>query len=94
MECKESRERSAIECEFGVGKRRYTMGCVMTHLKHTSEVSIYVTVLTMNLFKGLYLSFALLARQVCRGVQELFRLLFSLVLHPLIAVPGLSRLAQ
>lgn len=94
MERKESGERSAIECEFGVGKRRYTMGCIMTRLQHTSEVSIYVTVLTMNLFKRLRLSFALLATRVCRGIQELFRFLFSLVLYSLNAEPGLPGLAQ
>lgn len=40
MEHKESGERSAIECKFGAGKRCYTMGCIMTRLKYTGEVSI------------------------------------------------------
>jgi hypothetical protein len=59
IERAESGERSEIECTFGVGKRRYTLGCIMTRLKHTSEVSAHVTVLVMNLFRKLRLSFAL-----------------------------------
>ena len=53
MERKESGERSEIEGAFGVGKRRYTLRCVMTRLQHTSEVSIHVSLLTMNLFRKL-----------------------------------------
>jgi len=55
IERAESGERSEIECVFGVGKRRYSLGCIMTRLKHTSEVSVHVTVLTMNLFRRLRL---------------------------------------
>ena len=55
MERKESGERSAIECFFGVGKRRYTLGCIVTRLEHTSEVEIHVAFLTMNLFRRLRL---------------------------------------
>jgi len=55
IEREESGERSAIEGTFGVGKRRYTLGCVMTRLQHTSEVSIHVSLLTMNLFRRLRL---------------------------------------
>jgi len=55
IEREESGERSAIEGAFGVGKRRYTLGCVMTRLQHTSEVSIHVSFLTMNLFRRLRL---------------------------------------
>ena len=51
----ESGERGAIEREFGVGKRRYTLDCVMTRLQHTSEVTICTTVLVMNLRKKLRL---------------------------------------
>ena len=55
MEREESGERSAIEGRFGVSKCRYTLGCVMACLQHTSEVSIHVTVLTMSLFRKLSL---------------------------------------
>lgn len=73
IERKESGERSAIECEFGVGKRRYTLGCIMTRLKHTSEVSIHVTVLTMNLFRKLRLSFVFMWRSILQQPMEAFR---------------------
>ena len=55
IEREESGERSEIECTFGVGKRRYTLDCIMTRLQHTSEVSIHVAFLTMNLFRRLRL---------------------------------------
>jgi len=55
IEREESGERSAIECFFGVGKRRYSLGCIMTRLEHTSEVEIHVAFLTMNLFRRLRL---------------------------------------
>ena len=55
LEREESGERSAIECFFGVGKRRYSLGCIMTRLQHTSEVEIHVAFLTMNLFRRLRL---------------------------------------
>ena len=67
LEREESGERSAIECTFGVGKRRYSLGCIMTRLKHTSEVSAHVSVLTMNLFRRLRL-FLLFLRRVFSGV--------------------------
>lgn len=73
IERKESGERSEIECAFGVGKRRYTLGCIMTRLKHTSEVSIHVTVLTMNLFRKLRFSFVFVWRRVLRQIMESFR---------------------
>lgn len=34
------------------------LGCSMTHLQRTSEVMIYVSALTMNLFRELHLPFA------------------------------------
>jgi len=54
----ESGERGEIERDFGVGKRRYSLGCIMTKLKHTSEVAVRLVVLTMNLQKRLRLLFA------------------------------------
>lgn len=74
IEREESGERSAIECAFGVAKRRYTLGCIMTRLEHTSEVSIHVSALTMNLLRKLRLSFV---RFVCLGKNEFLRCLFQ-----------------
>jgi len=73
LEREESGERSEIECLFGVGKRRYTLGCIMTRLKHTSEVSIHVSFLTMNLFRKLRLSFTLLLVHLGFVIPEVFR---------------------
>jgi hypothetical protein len=77
IEREESGERSAIECTFGVGKRRYSLGCVMTRLQHTSEVTIHVAFLTMNLFRRLRLRLAHffydvspgLCRKICLSVR-------------------------
>ena len=61
----ESGERSAIESSFGVGKRRYGLNLVMERLQETSEVTIHVCVLTMNLWKRLReLLFALFQRSL------------------------------
>jgi len=94
MEREESGERSAIECFFGVAKRRYSLGCIMTRLKHTSEVEIHVAFLTMNLFRRLrlllvyFLSryFGLFHRYFCR-VRMLLASCFGFgFLNPLFVV--------
>ena len=55
LEWLESGERGEIERQFGTGKRRYTLDCIMMKLKETSEVEIYASVLFMNLQKKLRL---------------------------------------
>jgi len=64
----ESGERGDIERRFGISKRCYSLGLVMTKLKHTSEVSIHLSVLTLNLQRKLRL---------------LLRTFFRLLLMPL-----------
>ena len=49
----EAGERNAVEGKFGEAKRCYTLSRVMTRLKNTSEVSIHMTFLVMNLEKRL-----------------------------------------
>jgi hypothetical protein len=49
----ESSQRNAIECTFGVGKRRYSLGHITMKLQHTSEVAIHLVFLSMNLQKRL-----------------------------------------
>lgn len=55
----ESGERGEIERDFGVGKRRYSLGRIMMKLRDTSEVAVRVAVrvavLAMNLWKKLRL---------------------------------------
>lgn len=53
LEKAESGERNAIECAFGVAKRRYSLGYIPTRLQHTSEVAIHLAFLSMNLQKRL-----------------------------------------
>ena len=53
QEREESSERNAIECNFGVGKRRYSLGYITMKLQHTSEVAIHLVFLSMNLQKRL-----------------------------------------
>ena len=55
LEWMESGERGEIERNFGVGKRRYSLDCIVTKLKETSEVMIHSIVIFMNLFKRLRL---------------------------------------
>ena len=62
----ESGERGEIERDFGVGKRRYSLGCIVTKLQHTSEVAVRVVVLTMNLKKKLRLLLRLLCEVLFR----------------------------
>ncbi len=45
--------RNAIEDKFGIGKIRYGLGRVMAKLKVTSEASISLAFLAMNLVKAL-----------------------------------------
>lgn len=44
-------DRIAVEGKFGQGKRRFSLGRVMTKLAQTSEVSIVVAFIVMNLEK-------------------------------------------
>ena len=45
----DERFRNAIEGKFGQGKRRYGLNCIMTKLSETSETSIAITFLVINL---------------------------------------------
>ena len=59
--------RNAIEGKFGQAKRRYSLNCVMSKLPSTSETSIAITFLVINL--------STLLRQV-------YCLFMSLLLYP------------
>jgi len=52
-------DRIAIEGKFGQGKRRYSLGRIMTKLDHTSKTAIVMSFLVMNLerwLKAIFLS--------------------------------------
>ena len=94
IEREESGERSAIEGWFGIGKRRYTLGCIMTRLQHTSEVSIHVIVLTMNLFRKLRLSISLFFRRLWSELYPVSMPFFTFVAYAFIFVSSVGRLVQ
>ncbi len=45
----DERFRNGIEGPFGQAKRRYSLDCIMTKLSQTSETSIAITFLVLNL---------------------------------------------
>jgi transposase, IS5 family len=61
----DSAMRNAIEGCFGVGKRRYGMNRIMMKLRETSETSISLIILVMNLEK--------LLRDFFVSIMNLFR---------------------
>jgi len=70
-------DRIAVEGKFGQGKRRFSLARVMTKLAQTSEVSIMISFIVMNLEKILtgLLSFLLFVWQwlLVRWTSELLR---------------------
>ena len=57
-------DRIAIEGKFGQGKRRYSLGRIMTKLNHTSKTAIVMSFLVMNLEKWLKATFLSLLRLI------------------------------
>ena len=53
QEYQDAKERNVIEGEFGVGKRRYSLGLIMASLQKTSETVIALLFLVMNLERKL-----------------------------------------
>jgi hypothetical protein len=49
IEREDESSRIAVEGKFGEAKRRYTLDCIGTKLKETSETSIMMVFLVMNL---------------------------------------------
>ena len=70
LEWLESEERGEIERNFGVGKRRYSLDCIVTKLKETSEAMIHSIVIFMNLRKRLRLLLRSLFSWLQFAIQE------------------------
>jgi len=51
LERSEAGERNAIEGEFGVAKRAYSLDRIMMRLQETSELQVYLTFLSMNIWR-------------------------------------------
>ncbi len=61
--------RNAIEGKFGQAKRRYSLNCVMSKLPSTSETSIAITFLVINLstlLRQFYCLFMSLLLYLCK----------------------------
>ena len=58
----DERVRVEIEGEFGVSKRKYSLGRVMAKLAQTSETAIGIVFLVMGLEKALRTLFSRLAK--------------------------------
>ena len=64
LERMEAGERNAVEGKIGEGKRTYGWGRLTVRLKETSETSIHITVLMMNIMRRLRVIFWLLFRWI------------------------------
>ena len=51
LERSEAGERNAIEGEFGVAKRAYSLDLIMMRLQETCELQVYLTFLSMNIWR-------------------------------------------
>ena len=51
LERAEAGERNAVEGEFGVSKRRYSLGLIMMRLKENCELQVHMTFLSMNIWR-------------------------------------------
>lgn len=66
-------DRIAVEGKFGQGKRRFSLGRIMTKLAQTSEVSIMVAFIVMNLEKiltGVLYFLFFVWRQLSAGLSQ------------------------
>ena len=68
LEWQESGERGEIERKFGAAKSRYTLDCIVTKLRETSETQIHAIVLFMNLRKKLRLLLRIFFRPLLRAL--------------------------
>ncbi len=64
--------RNSIECSFSTSKRKYGMNRIMMKLRPTSETSIALIVLVMNLEKMLRDIFVALFRMLLGDLNGLF----------------------
>lgn len=62
----DSCERNEVEGKFGTGKRKYTLDCIMAKLRETSESTIILNLLVLNLDKRLRLL-------LCKFLNGVFR---------------------
>ncbi|HZK61051.1 MAG TPA: transposase [Anaerovoracaceae bacterium] len=72
----ESGERNAVESKFGEDKRTYGLGRIYAKLKETSETSIHLTFIVMNLGKRLHV-FLLPILKTWKNIIFMFRIMIK-----------------
>ena len=80
LERSEACERNAIEGEFGVAKRAYSLDRIMMRLQETSELQVYLTFLSMNIWRRVRRSsilFFVFVKIVVFGDSEVIRYSFK-----------------
>jgi len=74
IERRDMRERNAVEGKIGEGKRRYGLNLIMTKLRETSETTIMMTIIVMNIMncyrKSLKKGFIFFIFQIKKIIEE------------------------
>jgi hypothetical protein len=65
-------DRIAIEGKFGVGKRRYGLDLIKEKLKETSETTIMINLIVMNLARGYRDLFVIFSKSVISAIRAWF----------------------
>ena len=65
-------DRIAIEGKFGEGKRKYGLGLIKEKLKETSETTIMINLIVMNLARGYRDLFVIFSKSVISAIRNCF----------------------
>ncbi|MDW7729695.1 MAG: transposase, partial [Bacillota bacterium] len=65
-------DRIAIEGKFGEGKRKYGLGLIKEKLKETSETTIMINLIVMNLARGYRDLFVIFSKSVLYVIRTCF----------------------
>jgi transposase, IS5 family len=65
-------DRIAIEGKFGEGKRRYGLDLIKEKLKETSETTIMINLIVMNLARGYRDLFVIFSKSVLSSIRACF----------------------
>lgn len=68
----DERDRVPIEGKFGEGKRRYGLNLIKEKLKQTSETTIIINLIVMNLARGYRDLFVFFSKSILRSIRAYF----------------------
>jgi transposase, IS5 family len=68
----DERDRIPIEGKFGEGKRRYGLSLIKEKLKQTSEATIIINLIVMNLARGYRDLFVFFSKSILRSIRACF----------------------